>query len=114
MVFRNFGTPSSLWDSSNKSYFEAARSSQKRSILGVCEYFGNEADAKRALRNNLFSHKNSYNKSYFEAARSSRKRSILEVCEFFGNEADAKRALLDGFFFSLARCRYISRARRPR
>ncbi len=54
MVFRNFGTPSSLWDSSNKSYFETARSSRKRSILGVCEYFGNEADAKRALLDGFF------------------------------------------------------------
>ncbi len=33
----------------NKRDFEAARSSEKRSLLGVNEHFPNKADAKRAL-----------------------------------------------------------------
>ena len=37
------------------SYFEAARSSRKHSILGVCEHFGNKADAERA-QVEVFSH----------------------------------------------------------
>ena len=39
----------------NKSYFEAARSLGKRSILGVCEHFTNEADAERALLDEFYS-----------------------------------------------------------
>ena len=38
----------------NKSYFEAARSLGKRSILSVCEHFTNEADAERALLYRFF------------------------------------------------------------
>ena len=52
----------------NESYFEAARSERKRSILTVCEHFANEADAKRASL--IFLPNNLYNESYFEAARS--------------------------------------------
>ena len=33
----------------NKSYFEAARRLEKRSLLGVNEHFTDKADAKRAL-----------------------------------------------------------------
>ena len=39
----------------NKSYFEAARSLGKRSILGVCEHFTNEADAERDLLDRFYS-----------------------------------------------------------
>ena len=42
-------TSSSYQNSYNKSYFEAARSPKKRSLLGVNEHFEGEADAKRAL-----------------------------------------------------------------
>ena len=38
----------------SKRYFEAARSLGKRSILGVCEHFTNEADAERALLYRFF------------------------------------------------------------
>ena len=38
----------------NKSYFEAARSLGKRSILGVCEHFTNEADAERDLLDRFY------------------------------------------------------------
>ena len=82
----------------SKSYFEAARSMEKRSILSVCEDFEIKADAKRAL---LPKTKNLYSKSYFEAARRARNRSILSVCEDFEIKADAERALLDRFFTSL-------------
>ena len=37
----------------NKSYFEAARSLKKRSLLGVNEHFSGKADAKRALLGNF-------------------------------------------------------------
>ena len=37
----------------NKSYFEAARRVQKRSLLGVNEHFADKADAKRALLDRL-------------------------------------------------------------
>jgi hypothetical protein len=33
----------------NKSYFEAARNLQKRSLLSVNEHFTSKADAERAL-----------------------------------------------------------------
>ena len=33
----------------NKSYFEAARRLEKRSLLGVNEHFPDKADAERAL-----------------------------------------------------------------
>ena len=39
----------------NKSYFEAARSLGKRSMLDVCEHSPNEADAERALLYSFFS-----------------------------------------------------------
>jgi hypothetical protein len=39
----------------NKSYFEAARSLKKRSLLGVNEHFSGKADAERALLGNFYS-----------------------------------------------------------
>ena len=93
-----------LWDSYNKSYFEAARSPKKRSLPGVNEHFSGKADAERALLDSFsFSGKadavnalwDSYNKSYFEAARSPKKRSLPGVNEHFSGKADAERALLD-------------------
>ena len=53
MTYHNKESKRALLDSSmklyNKSYFEAARSTQKRSLLSVNEHFADKADAKRAL-----------------------------------------------------------------
>ena len=38
----------------NKSYFEAARSLEKRSIVCLCEHFPDKADAKRALLDEFY------------------------------------------------------------
>ena len=43
------GTLFAFRNSYNKSYFEAARSPKKRSLLFVNEHFSGKADAERAL-----------------------------------------------------------------
>ena len=45
--------PCSLVKLCNKSYFEAARRLEKRSLLVVNEHFPDKADAKRALLGNF-------------------------------------------------------------
>ena len=75
----------------NKSYFEAARRLEKRSLLGVNEHFPDKADAERALLDDYSADLASGNFFYFTRTRP---RKSVVICEIISKFAVSQGVIL--------------------